>query len=110
MKITKIKRLVSFGEHENIELEAELSDGDTVDQVHKNLLVEIYKQIGKLRDMDYVTRSIDELQQTLDSRLNRIKQLGVDIMDLEQKKAGIEEWLKKFDISPNAFDNSEIPF
>lgn len=108
MKFTKIKRLVSFGEHENIELEAEIEEGETVEQVHASVLEKIYKEIGRLRDMDLVRYDLSELTRLVEMKLGHKERLDEEILALKNKKNAIEKWLEKFSISQEAFD--EIPF
>lgn len=110
MKITKIKRLVSFGNHENIEMEAEIQEFDDVTACHQKLLDSIRAQISNYGTCLSLTLSAENLEQLIQSKLNRKQRIESDIESLEKRKAKIEAWLEKFNINPNAFDPNEIPF
>ena len=51
MKITKIKRLVSFGNMENISMECEIKEGESISEAAQYLESEIKKQIFKIENL-----------------------------------------------------------
>jgi hypothetical protein len=110
MIFTKIKRLVSFGNHENIELEAKIEDGEDLTECHGKLVNEIYNQIGLYEGALNLQFNLDEMQQTINSKLDWIKSLEKQIEALQDQKTKIESWLSKFRISVSAFNDDEIPF
>lgn len=110
MKFTKIKRLVSFGNHENISLEAEIGDGDDLAECHQTLLDSIHGQINLYEQAHALTLNLGGLQAATNSRLDWIRQLESQVKELQDKKIKIESWLSKFNISSDAFSESEIPF
>ncbi len=92
MKFTKIRRLISFGMHDNISLEGEIEEGETVEQADEILRAEIKKRInddGERRELLY---RVEDLKQDLEAykadceKLNKIKNGNIDLLE----KAGIE--------------------
>ena len=101
MKITKIRRTITFGNYENISMEAELEEHDTVD--------------NSLEILEMTMQSIiDEKQNCKTSvwRYNEIKAkteaLENDIDRLEVKKNNITKWMEKHNISDAAIN--DLPF
>lgn len=103
MKYTKIKRLVSFGMHNNIELEAEIKEGERVEDVDLKLQKKIS---GLINDQEYREKLHDDVP-----ILEQVKKdLESDIDHLTEKKRKIVDWFSNHNIPIDLLKDSEMPF
>jgi len=101
MKITKIRRLVSFGMHENISLEADIEDGETVKQVDSMLRQKIKDLINsdnERKELFYDVEILLRQKKIFEDNIAAMR-IYIDKNEAALKKAGfLGEYITESDI------------
>ena len=99
--INKAKRTISFGNHENICLYCEMTEGESVDEAINHLETEINKQIAKKEyyiRAEYETERMEEKKTSLQDEIN----------NLEKRKGELLSWAEKHNLPLKIFE--DMPF
>ncbi len=101
MKVTEIRRTVTFGNYENISMSATLDREETVSEALNKLELTIDSEIGRKKSIEQLAHSVEHLTAQKDN-------LTREIQELSRKKALILKWASKHKVNVSAL--SELPF
>ena len=105
MKVKTISRKMSFGNYENIEMTAEVENGETVKEALGKLENEMEKII---EEKDSFKKTVNRLISDGVAAESRLRSLNDEIENRTQRLVKIDDFMKKHNISWSF--EEELPF